>query len=47
MSELEKAIDGLTKALISEAPNWEPDVILATARGVLVILTELQKQVSS
>jgi hypothetical protein len=46
-TDLEKAIQQLTAALISESPHPQPEIALATARGVLVILLKLQEQVSS
>ena len=44
MTELEKAIDGLTQALTSESPNFQPGLLLAIARAQLVILLKLQEE---
>jgi hypothetical protein len=44
-TDLEKAIQQLTAALISESPTDTHDgTILAIARGVLVILLKLQQE---
>ena len=42
--DLQNAITDLTAALISESPNWQDGALLATARGVLVILLKLQQE---
>jgi hypothetical protein len=43
-TELDKAIDGLTAALTSDAPNWEPGMLLAVGRALLIVLLKLREE---